>query len=76
MDAQESQIYIAIIVAVVVIGVTICYFFYSTIRQHKKVLQLERENASAQVSMLEKDRARIAEDLHDDLAPMLAANVP
>lgn len=73
MDAQESQIYIAIIVAVVVIGITVCYFFYSIIRQHKKVLDLERDNAAAQVTLLEKDRERIAVDLHDDLAPMLVA---
>lgn len=73
MDPQESQIYIAIIVAVVITGLTVCYFLYSIIRQHKKVLNLERENASAQVRLLENDRQRIAVDLHDDLAPMLVA---
>lgn len=73
MDAQESKIYIAIIVAVVVLSMIALSFFYAMLKQHKKVLRLERENARAQVELLEKDRARIAEDLHDDLAPMLAA---
>jgi len=73
MDAQESEIYIAIIVAVIVVALIALSFFYAFLKHHKKVLHLERENARAQVELLEKDRARIAEDLHDDLAPMLAA---
>lgn len=73
MDAQESQIYIAIIVASFVIGSAVSYFFYSVLKHHKKVLQLERESSKAQVEMLENDRSRIAADLHDELAPMLVA---
>lgn len=73
MDAQESAIYIAIIVVITAFVIIGLLFFYAVVRQHKKVLHLERENARAQIELLEKDRARIAEDLHDDLAPMLAA---
>jgi signal transduction histidine kinase len=73
MDAQESEIYISVIIAVVVVSGAVGYFFYSVLKQHKRVLHLERENSKAQVEMLEKDRSRIATDLHDDLAPMLAA---
>lgn len=73
MDAQESKIYLAIIIAVAVVFVIALSFLYAVLKHHKKVLQLERENAKAQVELMEKDRARIAEDLHDDLAPMLAA---
>lgn len=73
MDAQESAVYISIIVATAVVSGVVIYFFYSVLKQHKKVLSLERENSRAQVEMLEKDRSRIAADLHDDLAPMLVA---
>lgn len=73
MDAQESQIYHAIILAVIVVGSVVFYFFYSIFKHHKKVLTLERDSAGAQVNALEKDRSRIAADLHDDLAPMLVA---
>lgn len=73
MHAQENQIYITLIIAAIVFAFVIVYFFYSMLRQHKRVRELERQNANAQVTALEKDRSRIAADLHDDLAPMLAA---
>lgn len=73
MDAQESAIYVSIIIAVFVLAAVVSYFFYFVIKHHKKVLRLERESSKAQVEMLEKDRSRIATDLHDELAPMLAA---
>jgi len=73
MHAPETSIYTAIILAVLVIAGVVCYFFHSTIRQHKRVLFLQRENATAEITALEKDRSRIAADLHDELAPMLVA---
>jgi signal transduction histidine kinase len=72
MDAKESQVYIAIIIALIIIGSAICYFFFSILQQQKRVRRLERENADAHVQILEKDRKRIAADLHDELSPMLA----
>jgi signal transduction histidine kinase len=73
MDAQESQLFIAIIIAVIAIGGIIAYFIFSVFQHQKKMLMLERQNANAEITALEKDRSRIANDLHDDLAPMLSA---
>lgn len=73
MDAQESQIYTALLIAIVIIGNIIAYFIFSVINQHKKVLTLQRKNLTAEITALENDRSRIAADLHDDLAPMLSA---
>ena len=73
MDAQERQIYTGIIIAVVVIGAIIFFFVVSVIRQQRKVLKMQRENATAEITALEKDRARIAADLHDELSPILSA---
>jgi signal transduction histidine kinase len=73
MHAGESQIYNSIIIAIAVIGLVIFYFFYSLFRQNKNMREIERKNADAQIKALETDRARIAADLHDDLAPMLAS---
>jgi two-component system NarL family sensor kinase len=73
MHAQEAQIYTAIITAVFVIAAVVYYFFFSIIKHHRKVLVLQRENATAEITALEKDRSRIAADLHDELAPMLVA---
>ena len=73
MDAQENQIFVAIILAIIVVGSIISYFILSIIRHQKKLLHIERQNANAQVKALEQDRARIANDIHDDLSPMLVS---
>ena len=73
MDAQENKIFIAILIAVVLIGSIIIFFITSSLKQQKKVLKLERENAKAEITVLEKDRERISNDIHDDLSPMLVS---
>ncbi|MGE5521013.1 MAG: sensor histidine kinase [Candidatus Dadabacteria bacterium] len=73
MDAQEARIFNAILIACVIIGIIIIYFIVSMIRQHRRVVRLQRERATAEISALEKDRSRIAADLHDDLSPILSA---
>lgn len=73
MDFQEEKIYTAIIVAGFVIGFVVIYFFYSVIRQHRRMLSLQKEHSDAEIEAIEKDRARIAADIHDELAPMLVA---
>ena len=42
------------------------------IRQQRKNIELQKANAMVEISAMEKERARIAADLHDDLAPVLA----
>ena len=73
MDAQENKIFVAILIAVVLIGSIIIFFITSSLKQQKKVLKLERENAKAEITVLEKDRERISNDIHDDLSPMLVS---
>lgn len=73
MDAQEIQFFTAILIACLVVGSIFLFYFYSLMRQQRKISEIQRQNATAEITALEKDRARIAADLHDDLAPMLAA---
>lgn len=73
MDPREIQIFKAIIIAVIVIGVILSYYIMSVVKQQKKVLNFQNQNANAVITALEKDRSRIAADLHDDIAPMLSA---
>lgn len=73
MDPKEIQIFKAIIIAVVVIGVILSYYIMSVVKQQKRVLTFQNQNANAVITALEKDRSRIAADLHDDIAPMLSA---
>ncbi len=73
MDAQETNIYHAIVITSVVLGVIIVYFIISITRQQRKNLELYRLKILAEITTLERERARIASDLHDDLGPLLSA---
>ena len=72
MDTQEARIYFAVIAAVVLLVIIISFFAVSVIRQQRRNLALQKANALAEISAMEKERARIAADLHDDLGPVLS----
>jgi signal transduction histidine kinase len=73
MDAQETKIYTAVIITTLVLGVIIFFFVVSIIRQQRRNLDLHKKNILAEITTLEKERSRLAHDLHDELAPVLAA---
>lgn len=72
MDTNETTIYLAVIITVIVISIIIGYFAISIIRQQKRNLELQKLNALTEIASMEKERARIATDLHDDLGPVLS----
>jgi len=73
MDAKETSFYTAVVIASIIIGIIICYFIISLIKQQRKNLELYRQSVLAEITAMEKERARIAADLHDELGPMLSA---
>lgn len=73
MDAQETSLYTAILIVSIVVAVMIIFFIASIIRQQRKNVELYRQNVLAEITAMEKERARIAADLHDELGPMLSA---
>ena len=73
MDAYETQIYTTVLIICVVMGVFITYFVVSIIRQQKRHMELQQQHLREELRTLEKDRGRIAADLHDELGPMLSA---
>lgn len=73
MDSQETNIYNAVLITALVLGTIIGYFIISIIRQQRRNLELHRLNILAEITTLEKERARIAADLHDELGPILSA---
>jgi signal transduction histidine kinase len=73
MDAQETRIYTAVLITSVVLGVIIVFFVMSIVRQQRHNLELHKKNILAEITTLEKERSRLAHDLHDELAPVLAA---
>lgn len=72
MDTKETTLYTAILIASVVIGIIILFFVRSIVLQQKRVVNLQKENMLAAISSMEKERTRIAADLHDDLGPILS----
>ena len=72
MDAKEARIYIAIIITVIVLMIILIYFAASIVRQQRRNMELQRENILAEILAMEKERARIAADLHDDIGPVLS----
>jgi len=72
MKIDQFEIYVAVLIAVSLIGFILLYFFILLIRQHTKNLKLQQLNAFAEITAMEKERARIAADLHDELGPVLS----
>jgi signal transduction histidine kinase len=72
MDAPQTSIYDAIIITSIIIGIIIIFFIISIIRQQRKILDLNRQNIIAEITALEKERSRIAADLHDEVGPLLS----
>ena len=73
MDTKEIRIYIYVIALVLFLGAVMAYFFISMIRQHRINLDLKKQNITAELTSIEKERARIAADLHDELSPLVSA---
>jgi two-component system, NarL family, sensor kinase len=73
MDPQEKLLFNAILITAAVIGTIILFFIISIIRQQRRNLELHRLNILAEITTLEKERTRIAADLHDELGPLLSA---
>src|SRR6188474_3211587 len=69
MDAKETSLYTAILIVSLTVGTFIIFI----IRQQRRNLALYRQSVLAEITAMEKERARIAADLHDELGPMLSA---
>mgnify|MGYP001545044749 CR=1 FL=1 len=72
MDTQETKIYIAFLIAAAILGVFLIFFIVTIIQHQRKNQALQKEKNNAEITTLEKERTRIAADLHDDLGPMLS----
>jgi len=56
----------------VVIGILLTYFFVVVIHSQKINVGLRKKNILEEIAGLEKERARIAADFHDELSPLLS----
>ncbi len=72
MDTHETKVYIAFLIAAGILGVFLIFFIATVISHQRRNQALHKEKLNAEITTQEKERARIASDLHDDLGPMLS----
>jgi two-component system, NarL family, sensor kinase len=73
MDPRETSFYTAILIVCAVVGVIIIYFIVSIIRQQRRTVRLYKQSLLTEITTLEKERSRMASDLHDEVGPLLSA---
>lgn len=67
-----QQIKMAVILAMVLMTTIFIFFIISIIRYHQKYIRIQKDLTKAEVDTLEKERQRIASDLHDSIGPLLS----
>jgi len=71
MHALSPSLFVAILIACLIVLVLIVFFTATMIRYQRRNLALYKEKLAAEITTLEKERTRMAEDLHDELGPVL-----
>jgi two-component system, NarL family, sensor kinase len=69
MDAEESKVYLKVLIFSLLLTVIIIGFVISFYRQQKK---FNREKVKAEIRTTEAERKKLSSDLHDDLGPIMA----
>lgn len=72
MDPGQAEKIHPVIIASVILGTILIYFIISLIRHQRRSLRFHQEKVEAEIRALEKERLRIAADLHDELSPTLS----
>ena len=73
MDAHQTTIYTAIIIASAIIGSILIFFIISLIWQQRRNARLYKSKILAEITTLENERQRVSADLHDEIGPLLSA---
>lgn len=73
MDAHQTTIFTASLITALIVGGILVFFIISLVRQQKRNNELYKAKILAEITTLENERARVANDLHDELGPLLSA---
>ena len=73
MDAHQTKIYSAILITALIIGGIFIFFIISLVKQQRRNNELYKAKILAEITTLENERTRVANDLHDELGPLLSA---
>lgn len=72
MYAQERSLYLALLVTMLVLLGLVAFYTITLVRQQRRNRRLFQEKIAAEIHTLEKERQRLAEDMHDELGPVVA----
>ncbi len=75
MDLQSSEIYIAVITIVTGLIAILAIFVTFVVVTQRRVIKLHKNLLKAEIISMEKERARVASDLHDSLGSTLTSMV-
>lgn len=73
MDPHETKIYYALLTGLTVLLGLVVFFIITILRYHRKTTATRRDRIKEDVNSVEKERERVAIDLHDDLGASLSA---
>lgn len=73
MDANEAKIYQLFLISCMVVGAVLCLFIVTTAVLHGRQRRRYMAMLEQHLMLVEAERRRFAEYLHDDLAPLLTA---
>ena len=73
MDELNFKITIVGFVGFAILTVLVIFFIITMLRNQRLKVNLERDQTLKDIQLLEKERARIAADLHDDLGALISA---
>ena len=73
MYTHEARIYYTLLIGAGILAVILSFYTITVIRQHRKRLLSYKDKIITEIIVLEKERGRIAADLHDELSPLLSA---
>lgn len=73
MDLQNPEIYIAVITIVTGLIAILAIFVTFVVVTQKQVIKLHKKLLKAEILSMEKERERVANDLHDSLGSTLSA---
>lgn len=71
MNAYETSLAAVALYIVIVVGCVIGFLVNSTVRQHRQRVALQQQYLFEQACLLEEERSRIAQDLHDGVGALL-----
>jgi two-component system, NarL family, sensor kinase len=70
---MQANMFNVVMISAIILTLIISFFVISIMREHKKVLKWQQVRIAAEINTLENERKRIADDLHDELGPLLSA---